>query len=68
MLVYPTNVNGLDSEKRNKVGHIKFMDVEKYDKTRNKNFFFEKRRSNFLNIKTNVKSFEVIRFKAKVDD
>ncbi|MFO0355325.1 MAG: hypothetical protein ACK50A_00110 [Sphingobacteriaceae bacterium] len=68
VLVYPTTVNGLDSAKRNMVGKQKFVDVEKYDKTRNKNFSFEKRRSNFTHIKTNAKSYEVIRYKAKVDD
>lgn len=68
VLVYPTTVNGLDSAKRNIVGRMQFVDVEKYDKTRNKNFSFEKRRSNFVNMKTKGKSFEVIRYKAKVDD
>lgn len=68
VLIYPSTAFGLDSAKRNMVGNLKFVDVEKYDKTRNKVFSFEKRKSNFTEVKTNKKSFEVIKYKTKVDD
>ncbi len=68
VLIYPSTVFGLDSTKRDMVGNLKFVDVEKYDKTRNKAFSFEKRKSNFTDSKTNKKSFEVIKYKAKVED
>jgi hypothetical protein len=68
VLVYPSTVNGLDSSKRDMVGNLRFVPVEKYDKTRNKHFSFEKRRSEFEDLKSKNKSFEVIRYKAKVDD
>jgi hypothetical protein len=41
VLLYPSTVQGLDSAKRSYVGNLKFEDVQKYDKTRNKNFSFE---------------------------
>ena len=66
VLVYPSTVSGLDSTKRNQVGTLKFEDVEKYEKTRNKNFSFEKKRSNFSDKGT--KSYDVIRYFAKVED
>jgi hypothetical protein len=65
VLIYPSTVNGLDSAKRNMVGNLRFEKVEKYDKTRNKAFSFEKRKSNFFDTKTNKKSYEVIKYKAK---
>ena len=68
VLVYPSSIFGLDSAKRNMVGNLKFVDVEKYDKTRNKAFSFERRRSNFVDAKTNKRSFEVLKYKAKVED
>ncbi|MCE3225558.1 MAG: hypothetical protein K0S32_109 [Bacteroidetes bacterium] len=67
VLVYPSTQSGLDSLKRNFAGPLRFENVEKFDKTRNKNFSFEKKRSNFTD-KTGKKSFEVIRYFAKVDD
>ncbi len=68
VVVYPSTQSGLDSIKRNFVGNLRFDNVEKYDKTKNKFFSFEKKRSNFTDIKTNKKSFEVIRYYAKVED
>lgn len=59
---------GLDSTKRNFVGALRFENVEKYDKTKNKFFSFERKKSNFTDSKTNKKSFDVIRYLAKVDD
>lgn len=68
VVIYPSNVFGLDSIKRNMVGNLRFENVEKYDKTRNKAFSFEKRRSNFHDAKSNKKLYDVIKYKAKVDD
>lgn len=65
VVVYPSTVGGLDSAKRSNVGHLHFENVIKYDKTTNKNFSFEKRKSNFTDLKSKSKSFEVIRFQAK---
>lgn len=67
VLVYPSTASGLDSLKRVRVADLRFEPVVKYDKTTNKNFSFEKRKSNFTDLKTNQKSFEVIRFQAKAD-
>lgn len=66
VLVYPSTQAGLDSTKRNRVGTMQFEDVEKFEKTRNKNFSFEKRRSNFSD--KGSKSYDVIRYFAKVED
>ena len=68
VVIYPSTQSGLDSTKRNFIGNLRFENVEKYDKTKNKFFSFERKRSNFTDIKTNKKSFEVIRYFAKVDD
>lgn len=68
VVIYPSNVNGLDSTKRNFVGNLRFEPVEKYDKVRNQFFSFEKRKSNFTETKSNKKSFEVIKLKTKVED
>lgn len=66
VLVYPSTVSGLDSAKRNRVGSLQFEDVQKYEKTKNKNFSFEKKRSNFKD--KGSKSYDVIRYFAKVED
>jgi len=68
VVVYPSTQSGLDSAKRNFVGNLRFENVEKYDKTKNKYFSFERKRSNFTDSKTTKKSFEVIRYLAKVED
>jgi len=68
VVVYPSSQSGLDSAKRNFVGNLRFENVEKYDKTKNKYFSFERKRSNFTDSKTTKKSFEVIRYLAKVED
>src|SRR5204862_1768144 len=44
VLLYPSTPNGLDSAKRGNVGPLKFEMVEKYEKTKAKNFSFEVRR------------------------
>lgn len=68
VVVYPSTQSGLDSAKRNFVGNLRFENVEKFDKTRNKHFSFERKRSNFTDSKTNKKSWEVLRYFAKVED
>ncbi|MGZ3921557.1 MAG: hypothetical protein ACXVC7_14755 [Bacteroidia bacterium] len=68
VIVYPSTQAGLDSTKRNFVGPLRFENVVKFDKIKNKFFSFERKRSNFTDTKTNKKSFEVIRYFAKVDD
>ena len=68
VIVYPSTQSGLDSLKRNFVGALHFEDVQKYDKTKNKNFSFERKRSNFTDSKTKAKSFDAIRYIAKVED
>ncbi len=68
VVIYPSTQSGLDSTKRNFVGSLRFENVEKYDKTKNKFFSFERKKSNFTDSKTTKKSFEVIRYLAKVED
>lgn len=68
VLVYPTTQSGLDSTKRNAAGNLVFENVVKYDKTKNKSFSFERKKSNFIDSKTKTKSFEVFRYYAKIED
>ena len=68
VVVYASPVGGMDSVKREMVGNLHFENVEKYEKATNKNFSFEKRRSNFLDTKTKTQSYNVIRYIAKVED
>ena len=68
VVVYASPVGGLDSVKREMVGNLHFENVEKYEKATNKNFSFEKRRSNFLDTKTKTTSYNVIRYITKVED
>ncbi len=68
VMVYPSTISGLDSSKREMVGSMKFVDVEKFDKTKNKYFSFEKKKSNFTDVKTNKKMYEVVKYKTKIED
>lgn len=68
VVVYPSSQSGLDSAKRNAVGNLVFQNVQKFDKTRNNSFSFERRKSNFYDSKTKAKSFEVFRFFTKIED
>ncbi len=68
VVVYPSSAGGLDSAKRGFVGALKFEMIEKYEKTKAKNFSFELRRSHFTDTKTKAQSFDVIRYFAKVED
>jgi hypothetical protein len=68
VVVYPSTISGLDSLKREMVGSMKFVDVEKYDKTKNKNFSFEKKKSYFQDVRANKKMYEVVKYKTKIDD
>ena len=68
VVVYPSSAGGLDSAKRGFVGALKFEMVEKYEKTKAKNFSFEMRRSHFTDTKTKAQSYDVIRYFAKAED
>jgi hypothetical protein len=68
VVVYPSSQSGLDSAKRNFVGNLYFENVQKYDKTKNKAFSFERKKSNFTDSKTKAKSYEVFRYFTKVED
>jgi len=68
VVVYASTQSGLDSTKRNFVGSLHFEDVQKWDRTKNKAFSFERKKSNFTDSKTKSKSYEVIRYQTKVDN
>ena len=65
VVVYAVPQGGLDSAKREFVGSLHFVNVEKVEKTTNKNFSFEKRRSNFQDVKTKNASYNCIRYISK---
>lgn len=68
VVVYPSTQSGLDSTKREWVGNLHFEDVVKYDRVRNNNVAFERRKSNFTEGPSKTKSFEAYKYFAKVDD
>jgi hypothetical protein len=68
VVVYPSTQSGLDSAKRYAVGNLVFENVQKFDKTRNNSFSFERRKSNFTDKKTKTKSYEVFRYFTKIED
>jgi hypothetical protein len=65
VVVYAIAKGGLDSTKREFVGPLHFENVEKVEKTTNKNFAFEKRRSNFYDAKAKKASYNCIRYITK---
>lgn len=65
VMVYPSTISGLDSAKRYAVGALRFEKVEKYFKTTNKVFSFEKRVSYFTDTKSGQQTYEVIRYMAR---
>ena len=65
VVVYAVPNGGLDSAKREFVGPLHFVNVEKVEKTTNKDFSFEKRRSNFYDVKAKKASYNCIRFISK---
>lgn len=68
VVLYAVPNGGLDSAKREFVGPLRFVNVEKVEKTTNKSFSFEKRRSNFFDTKTKKASYNCIRFISKPMD
>jgi hypothetical protein len=68
VVVYPSTQPGLDSTKRNSVGNLHFEDVVKFDRVRNNDLSFERKKSNFTDSKTKARSFEVYRYFAKAED
>jgi hypothetical protein len=65
VVVYAVPNGGLDSTKREFVGPLHFENVEKVEKTTNKNFAFEKRRSNFYDVRAKKTSYNCIRYITK---
>lgn len=68
VVVYPIAKGGLDSTKREFVGALHFENVEKVEKGTNKNFAFEKRRSNFYDVKAKKASYNCIRYITKATE
>jgi len=68
VVVYAVPKGGLDSTKREFVGPLHFQNVEKVEKGTNKNFAFEKRRSNFYDVKAKKASYNCIRFITKATE
>ena len=68
VVIYAVANGGLDSTKREFVGALHFENVEKVEKTTNKNFAFEKRRSNFYDVRAKKASYNCIRYITKATD
>jgi hypothetical protein len=68
VVVYPSTQSGLDSAKRNMVGTLRFVDVEKFDAVRSNGLSYQRKKSNFVDAKTGAKSFEAYRFYTKAED
>lgn len=68
VVVYAVPNGGLDSAKREFVGSLHFVNVEKVEKTTNKSFSFEKRRSNFFDVRAKKPSYNCIRYISKPID
>ena len=68
VILYVSTQAGLDSAKRNSVGNLRFEDVVKFDRVRNNDMSFERKKSNFTDTKTKSKSFEAYRYFVKVED
>lgn len=68
VVVYPSTASGLDSTKRDAVGNLKFVPVEKFDRVRHNDVSMERRKSNFVDAKSKAKSYEAFRYLAKLDD
>ncbi len=68
VVIYAVPSGGLDSTKREFVGSLHFENVEKVEKATNKNFAFEKRRSNFYDVRAKKASYNCIRYITKSTD
>lgn len=68
LVVYAVPKGGLDSTKREFVGPLHFVNVEKVEKTTNKFFSFEKRRSNFYDVRAKKASYNCIRYITKATE
>jgi hypothetical protein len=68
VVIYPSTVAGLDSAKRNAVGNLRFEDVQKYEKGKTKNYSFERKKSNFVEMPGGKKSYEAMRYFIKAGD
>ena len=68
VVVYAVPAGGMDSAKREFVGTLHFVNVEKIEKAVNENFSFERRRSKFMDSKTNTASYNCMRYITKPKD
>jgi hypothetical protein len=68
VVVYAVPAGGLDSAKREFVGTLHFVNVEKIEKAVNEYFSFERRRSNFVDAKTKAASYNCMRYVTKPKD
>lgn len=68
VVIYAIPNGGLDSTKREFVGPLHFENVEKVEKGTNKNFAFEKRRSNFYDVRAKKPSYNCIRYITKATE
>ncbi len=68
VVVYAVPAGGLDSAKREFVGALHFVNVQKIEKAVNENFSFERRRSNFVDVKTKATSYNCLRYITKAKD
>jgi hypothetical protein len=68
VVVYPSTQAGLDSAKRNSVGSLRFVNVEKYDGIRSNGLSYERKRSNFVDAATWAKSYDAYRLFTKAED
>ena len=68
VVIYAVPNGGLDSTKREFVGTLHFENVEKVEKVTNKNFSFEKRRSNFYDVRAKKASYNCVRYISKTTD
>ncbi len=68
VVVYAVPAGGLDSAKREFVGTLHFVNVQKIEKAVNENFSFERRRSNFVDVKTKAASYNCMRYITKAKD
>jgi hypothetical protein len=67
VVVYAVPKGGLDSTKREFAGPLHFENVEKVERTTNKNFAFEKRRSHFYDVRAKKDSYNCIRLITKTE-
>lgn len=68
VVIYTSTLAGLDSTKRKRIGNLEFVDVLKYDRVRNNDMSLERKKSNFIDLRSKAKSFDCYRYFTKVED